>query len=919
MLNGTQDEKPAGQTTFTEAAESSNLLPEWNRTYADFPRDCCIHQLLEEQCKRTPDAIAVQFEGDSLTFAELHTRANQLAQALRRRGVKPEVLVGVCIERCLDMVIALLAILKAGGAYVPLDPGYPADRIKYVLDDARVKVLLTQNSLFKFLPHTSAEVLCIDHWKTFSGENTAPVSSGVTSSDLAYVIYTSGSTGKPKGVQLEHRSVVNFLCSMQREPGLNSSDILLAVTTLSFDIAGLEMYLPLLSGARLVIANRASTYDGQLLMQLLARSNASVLQATPATWRLLFESGWKGDRKLKVLVGGEALSVDLARELASTCGPVYNMYGPTETTIWSSVYRVEGHDEKLVPIGKPIANTTFHILDSDRRPVPVGVEGELYIGGEGLARGYFERPELTHDKFVPDPFSSRPGARMYRTGDLARFRRNGDVEFLGRIDHQVKIRGFRIELGEIEAVLEQLPAVRQAVVVAREDSPGDKRLVAYVVPETTSVLRTGEMRAHVRKQLPDYMTPAAFVQLGTLPLTPNGKVDRNSLPAPKAADYEAGRDYVAPRDTTERRLAELWEEVLGIRPIGVTTSFFDLGGRSILAARLFTKISRTFGKDLPLATLFQAPTIEQLAKELRPQSQSRYSTLVPIRTKGDRPPFFCVHGGEGSTLFLHRLAREMPEGQPFYGIEPEGLDGRRFHRTSIAQMAAHYLGEITKVQPHGPYYIGGYCFGGLVAFEMAQQLLAKGEHAALVALFSAPLRFHRRLPGPIAAKQDSTEVPLRKSRLARLIFSPGQALQWRLRLLNRMVRQGLHWTTCKLFLLAGVPIPATLRTMYVVRMINRAEQNYVPQPYAGTITLFRGKGLYENDLNMGWDGLANDLQILELGDGGLRSRRDIMNEPLVSQLAKQLSECLNGTEEVEQPNSQLHSMTVTLPVSEPAR
>ena len=547
------------------------------------------------------------------------------------------------------MVVALLAVLKAGGAYVPLDPAYPSDRIKYVLNDAHVKVLITQNSLFKFLPHTSAEALCIDFWKPFADESTENVSSGVTPQNLAYVIYTSGSTGKPKGVQLEHRSVVNFLCSMQREPGLTSSDALLAVTTLSFDIAGLEMYLPLLTGARLVIASRETTSDGRLLTDLLARSKATVMQATPATWRLLFESGWTGNKTLKVLVGGEALSADLARELASKCGSVWNMYGPTETTIWSSLYRVEGRDEKSVPIGKPIANTAFYILDSNRQPVPLGSEGELYIGGEGLARGYFERPDLTAEKFVSDPFSSGENARMYRTGDLARFRATGDVEFLGRIDHQVKIRGFRIELGEIEAVLEQLSAVRQAVVVAREDVTGDKRLVAYVVPEMSVVLRTGELRTHVRKQLPDYMTPCAFVQLGSLPLTPNGKVDRNALPTPKASDYEAGRDYVAPRDVTERRLAELWEEVLAIRPIGVTTSFFDLGGRSILAARLFTRIASTFGKDLPLATLFKSPTVELLAKELRPQAKSSgYSTMVAIRAGGERPPFFCVHGGEGA-------------------------------------------------------------------------------------------------------------------------------------------------------------------------------------------------------------------------------------------------------------------------------
>ena len=923
MLNGTQSDKLSGQcASFPDSGEVQNLLSTWNRTDTDYPRDRCIHHLLEDQARRTPNAIAVQFEGQSLTFAELHSRANQLAHALRKRGVKPEVLVGLCIERSLEMVVALLSILKAGGAYVPIDPAYPSDRIKYVLDDARVKVFLTQNSLLKFLPHTSAEVVCVDSWKAFAGENTGDVQSEATHENLAYVIYTSGSTGKPKGVQLEHRSVVNFLCSMQREPGLTSQDALLAVTTLSFDIAGLEMYLPLLAGARLIVASRSATFDGHLLMELLAKSKANVMQATPATWRLLFESGWQGDRDLKVLVGGEALSPELARELTSHCGPVWNMYGPTETTIWSAVYRVEGRDEKLVPIGKPIANTTLHILDANRKPVPLGSEGELYIGGEGLARGYFERPDLTTEKFVADSFSSRPDARMYRTGDLARFRPDGDVEFLGRIDHQVKIRGFRIELGEIEAVLEQLAAVRQAVVVAREDTPGDKRLVAYVVPETSSVVRTGELRAYVRKQLPDYMTPAAFVQLGTFPLTPNGKVDRKALPAPKATDYEAGRDYVAPRDSTERKLAELWEEVLAIRPIGVTTSFFDLGGRSILAARLFTKISRTFGRDLPLATLFLSPTIEQLAKELQSQAKSSgYSTLVAIQTKGDRSPFFCVHGGEGSTLFLHRLAREMPPDQPFYGLEPEGLDGKRFRRTTIEQMAAHYLSEIRKVQPQGPYHIGGYCFGGIVAFEMAQQFRAQGQQAALVALFSAPLRFHRHSPAPGTLASPPTTNPS-GSRVARFFRSPGQALRWRFDSLLRALQSGIHMATCKLFLLVGATIPQPLRTMYVVRMINQAEQNYAPQPYAGNVTLFRGKDLYEPDPNMGWDGLATCFENFEIGDGGLRSRRDIMNEPLVTLLAKQLGSCLDHAPEAVTTNKSADASvgsSVNTPVSGPAR
>ncbi|MBZ5723309.1 MAG: amino acid adenylation domain-containing protein [Acidobacteriia bacterium] len=880
---------------------------EWNQTAADYPRQQCVHQMLEAQAQLTPNATAVEFEGRSLSYAELDARSNQLAHLLRKRGVRREVLVGVCLERSLEMVVALLGILKAGGAYVPLDPAYPGERIKYVLEDAHAKLLLTQESLVKSLPPNSAEVICLDPaWRAFIDEDTTAVNAEVLPENLAYVIYTSGSTGKPKGVQLEHRSVVNFLCSMRREPGLGTQDVLVAVTTLSFDIAGLEMYLSLLVGARLVIASREATYDARMLKALLQKSGATVMQATPATWRLLFESGWPGDRKLKVLVGGEALSRELARDLASSCGEVWNMYGPTETTIWSAVYRVAGHDDKLVPIGKPIANTTFYILDGQRRPVAVGEEGELHIGGEGLARGYFERPELTAEKFVPDPFRSQPGARMYRTGDLARYRPDGNVEFLGRLDHQVKIRGFRIELGEIESVLEQHPAVRQAVVVAREDTPGDKRLVAYVVPDTERAVTPGGLRSHARKQLPDYMAPSAFVQLATLPLTPNGKVDRKALPAPKLSDFEIDPNYVAPRDATERRLVELWEEVLGIRPVGVTTSFFDLGGRSILAARLFMKITRAFGKDLPLATLFQAPTVEQLAQELRPQSRAAYSTLVAVQPNGPRPAFFCVHGGAGSTLFLHRLARAMGSDQPFYGLEPEGLDGKRFQRTTVEQMAAHYLSEIRKVQPRGPYFIGGYCFGGIVAFEMAQQLRSSGEHAAVVAMFSAPLRFHRAVrlkpePQPATAP-DSNPANQRGVRLSR---SPLRALRWRMRSLARTVRSRLHMMTCRTFLELGLKLPQSLRTMYVVRMINQAEQNYAPRQYPGTLALFRGRGLYEHDPHMGWDGLAANLETYEIGDGGLRSRRDIMNEPLVGLLAGRLTECLDTAHDSQGRPAQL--------------
>jgi amino acid adenylation domain-containing protein len=791
------------------------------------------------------------------------------------------------------MVVALLGILKAGGAYVPLDPAYPADRIKYVLEDAGVQVLLTQEALLPTLPQTSAEVLSLDpDWQLLEGESTDPVASNASPENLAYVIYTSGSTGRPKGVQLENRSVVNFLNSMRREPGMTGDDVLLAVTTLSFDIAGLELYLPLLTGGRLVVAPHETTFDGRLLMDLMNRCGVTMMQATPTTWRVLFESGWEGDAKLKVLVGGEALSAELARQLARSCGSVWNMYGPTETTIWSSLYKVEGKDEKLVPIGKPIANTTFYVLDSTNQPVEFGTEGELYIGGEGLARGYFQRSEMTAEKFIPDPFSPTPNARMYRTGDLARYRNDGNLEFLGRIDHQVKIRGFRIELGEIEAVLEQYSGIQQAVVIAREDTPGNKRLVAYYIPQDLAVTAKSKLRQHIGAKLPDYMIPSAFVEISKFPLTPNGKVDRKALPAPSAHDFEAESEFVAPRNDIERKLAHLWEEILGISPIGITANFFELGGRSVLAARLFTRIFRTFGKELPLSTLFRSPTIQQLADELSPASNGdSYPTLVTIQPDGTRLPFFCVHGGAGSALFLHQLAENLGPDQPFYAVEPEGMDGKPFLRPKVEQMAAHYLSEIRKVQPHGPYAIGGYCFGGLVAFEMARLLQAKGEEVSLVALFSAALRYNHKVPAEQTTAQ--TKFAPLSLRLGRAVSSPvrtgrnlASALYWR-------VLPAIRKTTYAVLFKFGRRVPPEMRTMYVMEALGAAEKSYQPKPYAGTITLFYGSGTLDFGPNLGWDGLAESFQHCVIGDGDLDSRRDIMNEPLVGITARELAPYLN--------------------------
>ena len=663
LLEGVLDraESRISQLPLLTEEERHQLLIDRNRTQADYPRESCLHHLLQEKARQRPERAAVEFDKRILTYDELDRRSNQLAHLLVKRGIGPDRLVGVCMERSLEMVVALLGVLKAGGAYVPLDPAYPSDRIQYVIDDSRVTVLLTQEQLLTTLPTTTAETICLDPaWLAVEHEDPAPITTEVEPDNLAYVIYTSGSTGKPKGVQIEHRGVVNFLCSMRREPGMTADDVLVAVTTLSFDIAGLELYLPLLTGAKLVVASREATSDGHLLMRLLENSAATIMQATPTTWRMLLESGWDGNSNLKVLVGGEALSAELAQNLAGRCSSVWNMYGPTETTIWSSLHQVGGKDEKLIPIGKPIGNTTFYILDETRQPVVEGAAGELYIGGDGLARGYFERAELTAEKFVPDPFSCNPEARLYRTGDLARYRHDGVVEFLGRIDHQVKIRGFRIELGEIESVLEQHPGVEQAVVVAREDTLGDKRLVAYFVPDAASSPSAAELRRYLGKQLPDYMTPAAFIELPRLPLTPNGKVDRKNLPAPEYQRRDSTVEYQEPRTPTEEVMAGIWAEVLKLERVGARDQFFELGGHSLLATQVASRVRQTFHIELPLRTLFEAPTVEELSLRVDALQREAQGLLVPPIQPVSRSVPLPLSFAQQRVWFLDRLEPNNP-------------------------------------------------------------------------------------------------------------------------------------------------------------------------------------------------------------------------------------------------------------------
>jgi len=608
-------------TLLTEGERQQQLI-HLNETQSDYPRDKCLHDLFEAQVERTPDRVALVFEDKELSYRELNARSNQLAHYLQSLDVGPDVLVGICMERSVEMIIGLLAIVKAGGAYVPLDPSYPKERLAFMIEDSQVPVLLTQQKVATELSEHDTNLICLDRdWEKIAKYSDKNPSNGCSPENLAYVIYTSGSTGKPKGVAIPHKTLINFLTSMAQEPGLSEHDVLLAVTTLSFDIAALELYLPLTLGAKVVLANGEDASDARRLKEVLAESNATVMQATPATWRMLLDAGWRGNPNLGILCGGEALPRDLANRLHENSRSLWNMYGPTETTIWSAVQRIET-GEGAISIGRPIANTQLYILDSNLRPVPMGVYGELYIGGEGLSRGYLNRSDLTAERFIPDPFGEGSGHRLYRTGDKARFLSDGSIEFSGRLDFQVKIRGFRIELGEIETVCTHHPAIQQAIVMPREITNGDIRLVAYIKFDAHDEPTVSELRRFLKGKLPDYMVPSMFVTMDTFPQTPNGKVDRKQLPVPAGMKTETVPSFEPPDSDMEKLIAEVWQQVLGADSFSVYDNFFDLGGHSLLSMKVLYQIEKKLGLRInPREIIFK--NLKQLAAFCEEQLDSK--------------------------------------------------------------------------------------------------------------------------------------------------------------------------------------------------------------------------------------------------------------------------------------------------------
>ena len=890
--------------------ERTQLLYEWNDTRTECPQ-VCVHELFEQQASLHPDSIALVFEDRQLTYRELNERANQVANYLRKRGVGPEVLAGMCLERCPEMLIALLGIWKAGGAYVPLDPAYPMDRLSFMVKDAAVKVLLTDNKHRQLFASANDQTICMDaDWPVIAQESTGNLEPAATLSNLAYVMYTSGSTGMPKGVMVLHGGLVNYLSWAVKTYSVQAGGSVPVHTSISFDLTVTGMYTPLLAGGRVEILSE--DVGGQSLLKALRKGkDRSLVKITPAHLELLSQqiSPEEAAGTTKVFViGGENLlaeSLLLWRKFAPAMRLI-NEYGPTETVVGCCTYEVKADDPASgsVPIGRPIANTQLYILDRYMNPVPIGVIGELYIGGAGVARGYLNRPELNKERFLDDPFSGQAGARLYKTGDVARYRNDGILEYLGRVDNQVKVRGYRIELGEIEATLASDPRVKSCAVLVREDEPGNKQLVGYVVPREGRSPTAEDLRQFVKQKLPEYMAPAHFVFLDSIPLTTNGKVDRKALPAPSYEGVSSAREYVAPRTETEKALADIWAKLLKVERIGIHDDFFDMGGHSLMAMRAVSQIGEMYEVNLPLAVLLEAPTIAELAKKLHKEDTNKdtderktpsWSSLVPIRASGSKKPLFLVHGAEGNILLYREVTQHLGPDQPVYGLQSQGLNGDGRFLTTVEEMASHYLKEILEAQPHGPYFLGGYCLGGTVALEMAQQLTALGEKVEVVLMLDT-CNFASVSPAKVSRLE-----PLHF--LQNLWFHAANFFSLGTNDRKKFLKQkvDVESTRIGIRLRAAYHALANLgsagkRTSYphlVVGKINHgAMHRYDPRPYHGRVAVIRPKGnfLGLTSRSLGWSEVVvgGGLEIHELPV----YPKGILVEPFCRLLAEALKLCL---------------------------
>lgn len=881
-------------------SEKQKILVNWNDTFKALPSEKFVHEYFEEQVLRTPDSIAVEIGNHKLTYKELNERANQTANFLLKLGAGPDAIIGICIERSLEMAIGLLAILKSGSAYVPLDAAYPVERLSFMIKDSDIPILLTKKIHIDRLPKTIAKVVLIDEQeneiKKESSEN--PVSK-VNLGNLAYVLYTSGSTGRPKGVLMMHKALSNLLFWQLEGQKFERGFRVLQFTTLSFDVSFQEIMSTWASGGTLVMMNDEERQDLTTVLNIIKDKKIQRIYLPFIALQELAEifdsSGYENLHLREVNTAGEQLQVtpaivNLFKNLKDFT--FSNHYGPSEAHVVTSYTMNDDPDSwmKLPPIGKPVYNTQMYVLDSALKPVPAGVSGDLYIGGIQLVRGYHNRPELTKEKFIENPFSDikNTGTYIYKTGDIARYLPDGNLEYLGRADTQIKLRGYRIELGEIESVLSEYPGVKNVTVVAREFNPDDKRLVAYIVSSNEENLQAPDIRKFLKSKLPDYMVPGDYISLQVMPLTPSGKVDQKALPAPETIRESESNNYSEPRDELELQLVKIWEKVLGVKPIGITDNFFDLGGHSLLALRLFGYIEKLTGKKLALSTLFNYPTIEELSKIIRNEGWTKpWKSLVAVKPGGSRVPFFCVPPAAGTALHFQDMIKYVNKDQPFYVLESVGLDGKEPPHTDLIEMASFYVKEIQTMQPEGPYLLGGRCFGGRVVFEMAQQLLKSGQKVALVAIFDTWPPFIAPPPSYVPPKRNSkhfiksTLKHIKDGDLWSVVrnYSSNKYIKTKWRIQNK-----LEYT-----------FSSKRKKLFKKIMLQHfhAQDRYVATKYPGKITLIEC-ATFKKEYREGWKNLA---------EGGFETyvvpdtnHKTIVKEPKLKDFAEKLNFVLEKTQ-----------------------
>jgi amino acid adenylation domain-containing protein len=868
------DEQSIDRLPMLTPWEQKKLLTDFNHPEPDFPLPCA-HHLFEQQVRQSPDAVALVYEGQQLTYTELNSKANQLAHFLQKLGVGPEKVVGLCLKRSPEFIVGLLAILKAGGAFMPVDPDLPADRLTFILEDASPVLLLTREGLIE-LPDLVKQIphLFIDQdWPLICRESSANPEQKMSTSTLMYVIYTSGSSGKPKGVLVEHTSLSSFLKAYSHIIDIQAHDRVLQFVPVVFDPMVEDVFCAFYHGASLVLRTETMIESVEIFLEKCKEWKVSILNLPASYWHIIAsELTDSSDMQLPddirlIKVGGERLLPEKVHAWKSRFGNfprLMNAYGPTETTIAATMYdcaNFESQDSE-VPIGSPLANTQAFVLDAHLQPVPVGLIGELYIGGQAITRGYLNRDELTVQKFVPNPFSTRPGAKLYRTGDLVRWLPDGKLDYQGRGDDQIKLRGFRIELGEIESVLGQHPMVKQAVVVLREEASGEKRLIAYVVTGF-QVLEVTVLRGYLKEKLPPYMIPSHFILLDRIPLTFNGKIDRNSLPSPSNSVQLLDKQQ-APQTHEEQLLATMWMKLLSIEEVGIYDNFFEIGGQSLLAARLTAEIRNAFNYKLPLSWVFAHPTIKVQAEYLvAPQDPHVWDTFINIQPGKAKDPLYLVHDGSGGVEYGFQVAQFMDKDRPIYGFQAVGMDGTREPLQSVEAMADCYLQHLLSHQPEGPYHIGAYSGGAAIAYEMIYRLTALGKQIGVVAIFDGfPVNLNR-----FTYQRIGLIYVLRS--IAIFLFAPGIRFPHKLKLILKEIPEIIHtnWMRIVIRLTEQKAHEVTNPDTKFHLTLRSAVDSYQIKPYSGPIIFVRAidnQAKYLRNSHFGWGKFAATVEVHDL-------------------------------------------------------